>query len=183
MTARNAKCASQRHNLAAQLVIQLWLTSYSSYFICLAKKRIRVLYCAHVRKLIYIGKLVLLDQIIYFNLSVRANKSSVNLLHKLLNWSNLFPKDYTSPVQWKVQLYFFPDRLVVLWIDFCTLICLPYAISFGMRIKSDHLITRKLVEIQFLGLHSSWDFFQIHDCSFYKMEGVYITKKIYFNNF
>jgi hypothetical protein len=33
---------------------------------------------------------------------------------------------------------------------------LPHAVSFGMQIKSDHLI-RQVVEIQFLELHSLWD--------------------------
>jgi hypothetical protein len=38
------------------------------------------------------------------------------------------------------------------------LIYWPHAVSFGMQIKSDHLI-RQVVEIQFLELHSLWIFF------------------------
>jgi hypothetical protein len=54
-------------------------------------------------------------------------------------------------------------------------ICLPHAVSFGMQIKSEHLI-RQVVKIQSLELHSLWDFFQTQDCTFHGTEGVVIVK-------
>jgi hypothetical protein len=39
-----------------------------------------------------------------------------------------------------------------------------YAVIFGMKIKSDHLI-RQLVEILFLKLHFLWDIFQKQNCT------------------
>jgi hypothetical protein len=72
-----------------------------------------------------------------------------------LVWSHVTTFDvtvfnyYTTPsAPWKVQLQSFPDRLVVVWKDSHTLIYWSHAVSFGMQIKSDHLI-RQVVRSNF----------------------------------
>ena len=65
---------------------------------------------------------------------------------------------WTPPGSHEETILDFLDRLVVEWKGSHTLICLPHIVSFGMQLKSNHLI-RQVIEIQSLELHSLWDFF------------------------
>ena len=72
---------------------------------------------AHVRKSIYIGKLILLDRTIYF---VRLTEQNLQSIYLHPTWS---------------AILFFLDRLVLHRKDFYALSCLPHAVSFGMHIN------------------------------------------------